>query len=146
MSCFDKIAIELQWVAPYIQWACSLEFMAYKYSDLQMSNAIQKLSYKVNYKLPIFLIVILTFLGQLSLNPDNSFMSCCSFGFQHCTKGILGGMSTQSWDKGTSGVPTFTCSFPPLLLRPSLFLRVHRGSNTTFPTTMPNEGYKRTNR
>jgi hypothetical protein len=50
MSCFDKIAIELQWVAPYIQWTCSLTFMAYKYSELQMSNTIQKLSYKASYK------------------------------------------------------------------------------------------------
>jgi len=78
-----------------------------------MSNVIQKLSCKANCKLPIFFIVILTFLGQLSLNPNNSFVSCCSFGNQHCTKGILGGMSTQSWDRNIFDVSTFTCSSPP---------------------------------
>jgi hypothetical protein len=36
---------------------CLLSFMVYKYSDLQVSSAIQKLSYKVSCKTPFFLIV-----------------------------------------------------------------------------------------
>jgi hypothetical protein len=61
MSCFDKVAIELQWVASYIWWitthaTCSLAFMAYKYNELQVTFATQKLSYKANCKTPFFFI------------------------------------------------------------------------------------------
>ncbi len=37
---------------------CLLAFMVYKYSELQMSNAIQKLIYKASCKTPLFFIVM----------------------------------------------------------------------------------------
>jgi hypothetical protein len=50
--------MDLQWVAP-IQWIATspLTFMAYKYSELQMSITSQKLSCKASYKTSLFLIV-----------------------------------------------------------------------------------------
>jgi len=38
---------------------CPLTFMAYKYNDLQMTGAIQKLSYKASCKTPIFFMLII---------------------------------------------------------------------------------------
>jgi hypothetical protein len=37
---------------------CMLAFMKYKYNELQVSCATQKLSYKANYKTLFFLIVL----------------------------------------------------------------------------------------
>ncbi len=37
---------------------CLLALMMYKYSELQVSSATQKLSCKASYKAPLFLIVI----------------------------------------------------------------------------------------
>ncbi len=63
MSCFDKVAIELQWVASYIWWVatnatCPLALTTYKYSELQVSCATQKQSYKASCKTHCFLIVV----------------------------------------------------------------------------------------
>jgi hypothetical protein len=62
MNGFDKVTIELQWVAWYLQWVatqatCSLAFTMYKYNGMQMSYTIQKLNYKASYKTPFFFIV-----------------------------------------------------------------------------------------
>jgi hypothetical protein len=51
MNCFDKVVIELQWVALYIWWVathatCPLTLMVYKYNELQVSEVIQNLNCK----------------------------------------------------------------------------------------------------
>jgi hypothetical protein len=43
--------------------ACPLKLMAYKYNELQMPFATQKLSYKANCKTPLFLIVLIHILS-----------------------------------------------------------------------------------
>jgi hypothetical protein len=53
------ILMELQLVASYIRWiathaTCPLTFTSYKYSELQVSFTIQKLSCKASYKTPFF--------------------------------------------------------------------------------------------
>jgi hypothetical protein len=40
-----------------IHVTCSLALTTYKYSEVQMFDAMQKLNYKVNYKTPFFLIM-----------------------------------------------------------------------------------------
>jgi hypothetical protein len=67
MNCFDKVTIELQWVASYIQQiaTCPLTFTMYKYSELQMSFATQKLSCKASCKTPFFRIVVVCDLVSL---------------------------------------------------------------------------------
>ncbi len=69
MSCFDKVAIELQWIASYLWWVatfhtihatCALTFMVYKYSELQMPSTIQKFNYKASCKTPFFFIMSTT--------------------------------------------------------------------------------------
>jgi len=58
MNDFDKITIELQWIAPYILVSCNvathatclLTLRTYKYSELQMSCGIQKLNCNDNCK------------------------------------------------------------------------------------------------
>jgi hypothetical protein len=61
MSCFNKVAIELQWIAPYIvscnftiHATCLLALIANKYDKLQKVIATQKLSCKANCKMPFF--------------------------------------------------------------------------------------------
>jgi hypothetical protein len=54
------VLTKLQWNAMYIQWVatqatCLLTFIAYKYSDLQVSSTTQKLNCKANCKTPNFL-------------------------------------------------------------------------------------------
>ncbi len=107
-----------------------------------MTNAIQKLNYKVSYKLPIFLIVILTFLGQLSLNPINSFVSCCSLSTLH--KRNLG-RDVHPKLKQAHSVSELSHVDFPLAFDLRFSSESIAGPNTTFPTTMPNEGYERTN-
>jgi hypothetical protein len=38
---------------------CSLTFMLYKCSELQVSNGTQKLNCKANYKIPLFVLMII---------------------------------------------------------------------------------------
>ncbi len=62
MNFFDKITmncIVYMVNCNYVTHAtCMLTFMLYKYNDLQMSNAIQRLSCKANWRTPLFFIVI----------------------------------------------------------------------------------------
>jgi hypothetical protein len=48
-----------------------------------------------------------------SMDHESSFVSCCSFGFQHNTWGVLGGLFTQSSNTPTFNFPTFTHLSPP---------------------------------
>jgi hypothetical protein len=58
MNCFDKIAMSCTVYTVSCNFTthaiCLLALMMYKYNELQMSDATQKLSYKVSYKTPFF--------------------------------------------------------------------------------------------
>jgi len=57
------VLIELQWVAPYIQWVatCLLTLIVYKYNELQMVIVTQKLSCKASHKRPFFFIMCISY-------------------------------------------------------------------------------------
>ncbi len=50
---------------PTTHATCWLVFMAYKYSELQMSSTTQKLNCKASCKTPIFIIEIYSFFNNL---------------------------------------------------------------------------------
>jgi hypothetical protein len=79
MNCFKIVAIELQWIAPHIWWiatiaayaTCIITLTLYKYSELQMIIATQKLNYKANCKTSFFFkprLHILCFWPHVNLN------------------------------------------------------------------------------
>jgi hypothetical protein len=59
MNYFDRVTIELQWIALYLRWVviqaiCLWTLTMYKYNEMQMSYATQKLNYKASCKTPFF--------------------------------------------------------------------------------------------
>jgi len=56
MSCFDRVTIELQWVALYIRWVVTypLKFMVCKY-----------MSYKASCKTPFFHTIKIIKIGKI---------------------------------------------------------------------------------
>jgi hypothetical protein len=71
--------------------SCLLKLMVYKYSELQVSDATQKLSCKASFKTPFFFIVLVCVnsTNDLVITTNISYCATADLGGNICNLGCL---------------------------------------------------------